>query len=137
MRAPSLPGLDIALRVNGQDLQEYEYTEEDGHEEGSSETAVTRYVEATSGANFSVEFSTANDFKHRHSQLELRVYLDGVGASGKVLHPCEYHGGHHNTSVASTFGHEGGQCVSRSFAFADLHTSVSSTFSVLINTDKS
>lgn len=137
MRLSSLPGLDITLRVDGQDLQEYEHTGEDDSEEETSDDVMKRYVEATSGANFSVEFRTANHFKYRDSELELRVYLDGVWASGKVLHPCGHHRGHHKTSVASAIGHENGRCVSRSFAFADLHTSKCNTFPALINTDNS
>lgn len=123
MRLSTLPGLEIALRVDGQDLREYDRMEDEGAGEDSNPTVVTRYVEAISGANFSVEFRPTGAFRWPHNELELCVHLDGVWATGKVYHPRAATGGHSNKSVSGANAYENGQYVFRNFAFADLHTS--------------
>lgn len=122
MKLPTVPGLEIALSVNGQDLHEYDdEADADGAE-------YTRYVEAVPGANFAIQFRPDRRFQYSHNTLELKVYLDGVSTQGKVYSPKARTGGHTAHTVTGKTEQIGGRGFRRKFAFADLKTSESRTF---------
>lgn len=123
MRLDAVPGLEIALRVNLQDLKEYEDAEGEVAGQDGRNNAAVRYVEAVSGANFSVEFRTDRRFTYRNADLEMSVYLDGVFAEGQVYYARPTHGGHNDKTVSGRADTENGQFLFRRFAFADLETS--------------
>lgn len=82
------PGLNVALRDHGQDLQEYDdETDVEGAEH-------TRFVEAASGATLTVEFRTDRRFLFAYNELAFHIYLDGKFAEGKHFTPHLTHGGH-------------------------------------------
>lgn len=85
MKLPTLSGSEVALRVDGQDIQEFEDTDGEEPSYGTNDTVVTRSIEATSGVNFSVGFRTTRDFTWRHSQLELFVELGWGLGNGENL----------------------------------------------------
>jgi hypothetical protein len=68
---PECPGLKVQVFVQGRHAQEY-----DDNEEDPSLNAVTKYVEAQSGANFSVVATFKAPFSTQHDVM-MRVIIDG------------------------------------------------------------
>lgn len=125
MKLPAVPGLDIALSVDGADLKEFDDGESESDGQGPINSAAS-FVEAVPGGNFAVEFRTDVAFPWRHNDLELAVYLDGVYASGKVMYPRAHAGGYNPTTVLGRIEVHNGRSFHRKFAFADLTTSETS-----------
>ncbi|KAI4700112.1 hypothetical protein J4E81_004148 [Alternaria sp. BMP 2799] len=70
---PFLPGLAVEIVVNGASLPEYD----DNSDTPASPTMVTKYVEATSGANFTIEVLLMEEFPFPKGHLEAEISLDG------------------------------------------------------------
>ncbi|KAF2677306.1 hypothetical protein K458DRAFT_163912 [Lentithecium fluviatile CBS 122367] len=73
------PGLQVDVVVNGAPLQEYD----DDEDEDSPDTT-TKYVEATSGANFEIRYSFGTGFSAKHAVVT-RVHVDGQYGEGHVI----------------------------------------------------
>jgi hypothetical protein len=69
---PDCPGLKVHVFVQGRHVQEYD----DDNEEDPPPKAVTKYVEAQSGANFSVVATFKAPFSTQHDVM-MRVTIDG------------------------------------------------------------
>jgi hypothetical protein len=74
----SVPGLEVKIVVNGEPLQEYVDNEDE-----LAPNTVLKYVEATSGAEFTVQYTITSEFTYNHD-MSLRVYVDGVRAVSNV-----------------------------------------------------
>lgn len=73
MKLDCLPGAHVAVRVDGQDLQEYS---SDVVEELMGDDQVC-YVEAKPGAAFSIVFNAGSDFPYHHDNIRISVHIDG------------------------------------------------------------
>lgn len=67
--------------VGGQALQEYE---DDDMEQDDPKLAV-KYIEATSGANFTIRVSIPRSFKITSDAISLEVHLDGICVEAVLL----------------------------------------------------
>ena len=74
---PFCPGLAVEIFVNGAPLPEYD----DNSDTSASPTTVTKYVEATSGANFAIKVSFTEGYPFPKGDVEARISLDG-----RVIH---------------------------------------------------
>lgn len=74
------PDVHVRLRVDGEDLAEYDIDDLD-----DDVNTVTKYVEATAGANFVVYFSaTPQCAKDPCDVVRMTVYLDGKRITGMI-----------------------------------------------------
>ncbi|MCJ1279957.1 hypothetical protein MMC21_007782 [Puttea exsequens] len=79
-----LKGIDVTVRVNEQPLHEYNDDEDDNGEDN----AITRYVEATSGAQFSIDYEASASFKLVTDVVAVEFRLDG-GLVDTAIHRKE------------------------------------------------
>ena len=68
----TLPGVEVAITVNGGQLQEY--TEPDAQDE---EGVVTKYIEAQTGVNFAFSVRIPKGFRYKGEILSIRSFVDG------------------------------------------------------------
>jgi hypothetical protein len=118
MRADCLPKVSVAVHVDGNALHEY-------HAESESEhvnTAVC-YVEAVSGAVFSIVLTIEPGYTYRSESLKLRIFLDGSRARSIIINPAKMTNGY-TTSVESVRRHEDGFNYHRKFTFSQHETSI-------------
>ncbi|KAI4629253.1 uncharacterized protein J4E87_003515 [Alternaria ethzedia] len=80
---PFLPGLAVEIIVNDAPLPEYN----DDSDTPASPTTITRYVEATSGANFAIKVSVTKGYPFPKGDMEAKISLDGRAVVGKLI--CE------------------------------------------------
>ncbi|KAI5199508.1 hypothetical protein AUEXF2481DRAFT_470 [Aureobasidium subglaciale EXF-2481] len=73
----TLPGLEVSVVVNGQDLHEYQ----DAHARDEEDT-VTKYIEVVSDAYFAIKVTTARKLKLPGNNLSIHVTIDGVWVYG-------------------------------------------------------
>ncbi|KAI5269936.1 hypothetical protein E4T47_06591 [Aureobasidium subglaciale] len=73
----TLPGLEVSVVVNGQDLHEYQ----DSHARDVEDT-VTKYIEVVSDAYFAIKVTTARKLKMPGNNLYVRVTIDGIRVDG-------------------------------------------------------
>lgn len=78
-----IPGLKVEIIVNGVPLEEFV----DSDEENPPNTT-TKYVEASSGVPFEVQYSFSPTFNAKHD-IALRVFLDGKYSDGHVIYTSE------------------------------------------------
>lgn len=114
MRFPDVPGLTAKIYVNGVSLEEYD----DDGEERATHSIATKYVEATSGANFAIKICFYNNFPYIGDNILCRVRVDGTAVIAPIYQPknCAAYlikGRYRNTANVSTL---------QRFAFADLQT---------------
>ena len=69
-----LKEIEVVIRVNGQELKEYD----DEDASNDDESSVSKYVEATSGAEFQVVTSAPISYQFSSDALAIKIYLDGV-----------------------------------------------------------
>ncbi|THX83186.1 hypothetical protein D6D05_03603 [Aureobasidium pullulans] len=69
----SLPGVEITVVVDGEDLHEYQDTDME-----DEENTVTKYVEAVTGANFAIKFKGSRELEYKGEYLSLEVLVDGL-----------------------------------------------------------
>jgi hypothetical protein len=117
MRADCLPKVSVAVHVNGNALHEY-------HAESESEHANTAvcYVEAVSGAEFSLVLAIEPGYAHLKDDLQFRIFLDGNPARSQIVNPPKQKG---NCTIAtdSVRRYEDGYSHYRKFTFAPHETS--------------
>ncbi|KAK8256317.1 hypothetical protein IWZ00DRAFT_486142 [Phyllosticta capitalensis] len=75
-----MDGLDVHIRVNNQRLEEYS----DESEEDPPQT-ITKYVVATSGANFSVALQFDPSFAYMDNDIRCIIFLDGNRVEKSLL----------------------------------------------------
>lgn len=121
MRLTGVDGLEISLRVNERDLQEYE----DNSDEPLIPSKASTYVEATSGAEFVIRFRSKFPVPKSPAIADLiacQVYLDGKNVIGRIVDI-------NTTPRDSKVSFEGvtenrqGRYYLRKFQFAELATS--------------
>ncbi|THY27019.1 hypothetical protein D6D00_05256 [Aureobasidium pullulans] len=78
----SLPGVEITVVVDGEDLHEYQDTDME-----DEENTVTKYVEAVTGANFAIKACVSQYFKYEGDCLGIRVEVDGLFVSSPLFKP--------------------------------------------------
>ncbi|KAK0786466.1 hypothetical protein LTR91_022384 [Friedmanniomyces endolithicus] len=84
MKIATLPGVQVKLRVNGADLQEYA----DNTDELYTPKIGRQYVEAVSGADFEICFAVEYGAIVSHTQADVvacHIYLDGKWVTAQVL----------------------------------------------------
>ena len=69
-----LKEIEVAIVVNGQELKEYD-DEDAGNDDQNS---VSKYVEATSGAEFQIVTSAPIWFEFSSDAVMMKIYLDGA-----------------------------------------------------------
>jgi hypothetical protein len=83
---PFLPGLTVEIIVNDAPLPEYD----DDTDAGDSSTTVTKYVEATSGANFAIKVSFTEEFPFPMGDMRAMISLDGQTVARKVIRESSF-----------------------------------------------
>ncbi|THX82003.1 hypothetical protein D6D04_03752 [Aureobasidium pullulans] len=69
----SLPGIEITVVVDGEDLHEYQDTDME-----DEENTVTKYVEAVTDANFAIKIKGSRELEYKGEYLSLKVLVDGL-----------------------------------------------------------
>ncbi|RMZ66093.1 hypothetical protein GMOD_00005162 [Pyrenophora seminiperda CCB06] len=83
-----------------------------------SSTSVTKYIEATSGAEFSVAYEFTPPWPK--TALVLMTYVDGKWMNGVIIEEHLYTGTSYNGSWAGTEHTEGNKAFLRKFCFSEL-----------------
>ena len=87
MYSEAFPGLNVIIRANGSDLEEYQ-DEDNVSTQDAAFSAVERYVEAVNDANLSIELRMEQHFCYKEYDILMAVYIDGVKAASPMLHAC-------------------------------------------------
>lgn len=121
MKCETVRGLVVKLRVEGKDLEEYsdENCETDSAEDDSR---TVRYVEAVTGAHFSIELRLLNDFLYKYDDVQSLVTLDGKLLENSVYRadPSQHYV---RRSIKGLARHANTGWQLEKFTFADLETS--------------
>ncbi|KAL2032885.1 hypothetical protein VTO58DRAFT_106057 [Aureobasidium pullulans] len=78
----SLPGVEITVVVDGEDLHEYQDADME-----DEENTVTKYVEAVTGANFTIKIMVPKKFGFEGTCLSFHVLVDGAEAEHPLIQP--------------------------------------------------
>ena len=113
MRATCLPNVSVAVHVNGDALHEY-------HADSEYEKTALCYVEAVSGAEFSLVLTTEPGYAYPKGGLQFRVFLDGNRARSIIVTPTKKGS---TSSIDSVRRHIDGVSYYMKFIFARLETS--------------
>jgi hypothetical protein len=108
------PGIKVEVRVQEVALQEY-----DDDEEQSSGTAITKYIEATSGATFDLRFEITP--KWPGSSVMFYTYLDGRYVRGHFAQQQTYRGASSVQIIEGSTYTKDGQWFKARFAFSALN----------------
>ncbi|OJD31722.1 uncharacterized protein BKCO1_4500017 [Diplodia corticola] len=81
----SLPGVEAEVRVNGERAEEYVDSSQ-----VDTDNTTTRYIEAISGARFTVHYTIPSACFGQGKDVRVRVYVDGEKVDGKML-LCKKH----------------------------------------------
>ena len=115
MRANCLPNVSVAVHVNGNALPEHHADSEDG------KTALC-FVEAVSGAEFSIVLKIEAGYAYHNEDLQVRAFFDGNQARSTIIAPTQMTEGY-TSSMDSTRRHVDGFNYYRKFTFAQHETS--------------
>lgn len=107
-----VPGLEVQIVVAGVPLQEYNSDEDD------EVKSVTKYIEATSGANFEIRWSFTSDFKQKGHQILIAVYGDGMGLAAETSRPSDLLTGY--STLTGRTRNAGNHAVFEKFTFSEL-----------------
>ena len=69
-----LKDIEVVIRVNGQELKEYD----DEDASNDDESSVSKYVEATSGAEFQILTSAPKLYRFSSDAVAIKIYMDGA-----------------------------------------------------------
>ena len=72
-----LKGITVAVNVDGQDLTEHE-AEESADDHGTASDSITRYIEATAGANFALRLGAPSTYPYGCQGFSFAIYVDGI-----------------------------------------------------------
>jgi hypothetical protein len=76
----NLPGIQVTISVNGEDL--HEYIDPDKKDEPR---AVTKYIEAVTGAKFGFKITVPKGFEYLGDCLVMYYYIDGKFVSAIIV----------------------------------------------------
>lgn len=120
------PGLDVTIRVNGVQAQEYDDDEDIEYGPGligahQALRTVSKYIEAIDGAEFSIICTLLPKFKSIAPNLQADVSVDGNYSEGKVIttedrgrSPTQFDG-------PINFHPIGNRSMLRKYKFSELH----------------
>jgi hypothetical protein len=113
-----LQPFECKVEVNGVALKEYE---DEDTEQATTTTTLTKYVEAISGANFSLRLTLQPGWTMKADFLAWVTVLDGQKYGGGVIGSDVYDGSHSITIVKhGVVSGSGNDWTERSFRFADI-----------------
>ena len=112
-----VPGLKVEIVVNRDPVLEYKSNDEE-----AKSTRVTNYIEATSGAEFRLDYTFSN-FTAKHGVCAF-IKLDGKSAEGRFWSKSDLEGCLNGKSlpVNGARSFENGQYIERNFCFSEVHT---------------
>lgn len=76
----SLPGVEVTVVVDGEDLHEYQDADMEDNED-----TVTKYIEAVDGANFAIKIKATNNTVFKGHFLNFRTSLDGSSVCNPLI----------------------------------------------------
>lgn len=85
---PLVPGIEVSIQVDGQNLTEYEDDEIDqvpAEANASNAQRVSRYVESVTGKEFSVAMTVTHHYLSTSPSITSEVYIDGKWMNGQVF----------------------------------------------------
>ena len=86
----SVPGIEVAICCNGIQLQEYPDDIEGGMSLELREKTVTKYVQSSAGAEFSVKYIVTQPFELGGKDLGFYITLDGeTDGTGVICSPAD------------------------------------------------
>jgi hypothetical protein len=113
-----LKPFECKVEVDGVALEEYE---DEDTEQANTTTSLTKYIEATSGSNFSLKLTIHPGWKMQADYIVWYIDLDGKKSSGGLVKSETYDGSRSCTSVLSGIASgAGGNWTERKFRFADI-----------------
>lgn len=114
-----LSKFEATVSINGTDAPEF-----DAEEDELEENKVVKYIESTTGANFSFKFALHPRHKLKCSLLTFEIHIDGQWVTGGVLEKSEFPKTKSRnpvrTSCEGVRSKNGGQCVKQEFKFSDI-----------------
>ncbi|KAK0650602.1 hypothetical protein DIS24_g6713 [Lasiodiplodia hormozganensis] len=116
---PDIPGLKVEVKVNREPLEEFR-----NEDEPDTSNTVTRYVEATSGANFTVQitYDEALDPKYKDWDISSALFLDGQRADKCTTRREKWrHDGQTTVTFTGVRGFENGEYCLRKMAFSQVN----------------
>lgn len=120
MTRREFPTLDVSLRVGGRRLPEYD----DDNDDTDAPKTTTKWVEATTGAIFTVHVHLGPGFPYSAEDIEARVKLDGKYATASLIEPSSGHAAH-SLEIKGIRSNKTGDWVLERFKFAGLNTGMS------------
>jgi hypothetical protein len=113
-----LKPFECKVEVGGVALEEYE---DEDTEQANTTTSLTKYIEAVSGANFSLKLTVQPGWTMQADFIAWYIDLDGKQCGGGVIKSESYDGSRSCASVryGVTSG-AGGDWTERKFRFADI-----------------
>ena len=117
MKVDAVPSVDVSIRCDGALLPEFE----DESDQREGDLVSVRYVEASSGSNFTVYFATDHFDYGKWPQVVCEIKLDGRMVWNPILDVSDFH--YIKRDIEFAYGIENGRSVTRRFKFADLATS--------------
>ncbi|KAF1830663.1 hypothetical protein BDW02DRAFT_633451 [Decorospora gaudefroyi] len=108
------PRVRVSVQVHGVPLEEY-----NDDEESASPNSVTKYIEAQSGAEFSIKAEVTRPFPS-HTIL-MNIYLDGKNTIGRYLEAYTFVGTSHVSCVEGVKQHTGNKSLLQKFCFLELN----------------
>lgn len=125
----SHPGIKVEIICKGQALEEYEDEETKG-----SQTSVTKYVEAQSGSEFSVNITCTKPLPTE--SVAFKLYLDGQRIRLKTAQNRQFRAGRHHLQLSDKWSWVGSDRVVQKFCFSKLAVCTSGVGLVYDNTDQ-
>ena len=113
---PAYPGLTVELMVNGQPLQEYDNDDE----EAESPNTTAKYIEAQSGTQFSVRYTSSQLLPE--PEFTVRIFLNGTKVEGSVYRNSRYKFKLNDPYIKKgRVSLDGQQTVVRAFQFSEIN----------------
>jgi hypothetical protein len=115
-----LKPFECTVEVDGVAIEEYE---DEDTEQANTTTLLTKYVEAASGANFSLKFTVQPGWTMKADYIAWYIYLDGTPGGGGIVPSESYDGDRSHTSLLSGVSSgAGNNWTLRKYKFADITT---------------
>lgn len=114
---PNVPGLTVSIDVAGQDLPEYD----GGDTQALPNNAVTKYIQAVSGAEFAISYRFDNSvFPFADHAIVAHIYCDGNSTGSYHFKPKTIHTGLRKLIQHRVDSGVNGDLVFRAMMFSDL-----------------
>ncbi|TGO59953.1 hypothetical protein BOTNAR_0153g00070 [Botryotinia narcissicola] len=123
-----LPGLEVTIRVNGVQAQEYVDDEDIEYGPGligarQALRTVSKYIKAIDGAKFSIICTLLPKFKFNAPNLQADVSVDGNYSEGKIIAPEDRGRSPTQFDGPINFHPIGNRSMLRKYKFSELHIS--------------